>query len=176
MTREYDGKLMRQQYQRRQRPHHWVLLSILIVILALLISGAYVINKATKPLSQQQARAETVAKKSGHLTSVNNFYWTNLDTTYYTVAGTNKAKQAVYAIVPKSGKNVTVLKQSAGMSRNTALKQAWQRNPKKVLSAALCLFNGKPAWQVSYLNKSGELCYLTFQYSNGKVLQQIANI
>ncbi|WP_341778240.1 cell wall elongation regulator TseB-like domain-containing protein [Levilactobacillus sp. HBUAS70063] len=167
---------MRQQYQRRQRPRHWVLLSVLIVILILLLSAGYVINKATKPLSQDQARAESVAKKSGHLTSTSGFYWTNLDTTYYTVAGKNKAKQAVYAIVPKSGKNVTVLKQSDGLSRNAALQKVWQHNPKKVLSAALSMFNGKPAWQISYLNKSGKLCYLTYQYSNGQVLQQISNI
>ena len=167
---------MRQQYQRRQRPRHWVLLSVLIVILVLLLSAGYVINKATKPLSQDQIRAESVAKKSGHLTSTSGFYWTNLDTTYYTVAGKNKAKQAVYAIVPKSGSNVTVLKQSDGLSRNAALQKVWNRNPKKVLSAALSMFNGKPAWQISYLNKSGKLCYLTYQYSNGKVLQQISNI
>lgn len=167
---------MRQQYQRRQRPHHWVLLSILLVILVLLVSGAYMINKASKPLTQNQAHAESVAKKSGHLTSTSSFYWTNLDTTYYTVAGKNKANQSVYAIVPKTGNNVTVLKQSAGLSRNTVLQQVWKKNPKKVLSAALCIFNGKPAWQVNYLNKSGKLCYLTFQYSNGKVLQQISNI
>jgi uncharacterized protein YpmB len=167
---------MRQQYQRRQRPRHWVLLSVLIVILVLLLSAGYVINKATKPLSQDQTRAESVAKKSGHLTSTSGFYWTNLDTTYYTVAGKNKAKQAVYAIVPKSGNNVTVLKQSDGLSRNAALQRVWNRNPKKVLSAALSMFNGKPAWQISYLNKSGKLCYLTYEYHNGKVLQQISNI
>ncbi len=167
---------MRQQYQRRQRPRHWVLLSVLIVILVLLLSAGYVINKATKPLSQDQTRAESVAKKSGHLTSTSGFYWTNLDTTYYTVAGKNKAKQAVYAIVPKSGNNVTVLKQSEGLSRNAALQRVWNRNPKKVLSAALSMFNGKPAWQISYLNKSGKLCYLTYEYRNGKVLQQISNI
>lgn len=167
---------MRQQYQRRRRPRHWVLLSVLIVILVLLLSAGYVINKATKPLSQDQIRAESVAKKSGHLTSTSGFYWTNLDTTYYTVAGKDKSKQAVYAIVPKSGNNVTVLKKSDGLSRNAALKRVWNRNPKKVLSAALSLFNGKPAWQISYLNKSGKLCYLTYQYSNGKVLQQISNI
>lgn len=167
---------MRQQYQRRQRPHHWVLLSVLLVILVILISAAVMVNKATKPLTQNQAHAEAVAKKSGHLTSTSNFYWTNLDTTYYTVAGKNKAKQSVYAIVPKTGNNVTVLKQTDGLSRNTVLQRVWQKNPKKVLSAALCVFNGKPAWQVSYLNKSGKLCYVTYQYNTGKMLQQISNI
>lgn len=167
---------MRQQYQRRRRPRHWVLLSILVIVLVLLISAGYVIRRATKPLSQDQIRAERIAKRSGHLTSTSDFYWTNLNSTYYTVAGKNKQKQDVYAVISKSGKDVTVLKQSAGMSRNTALQQVWKRNPKKVLSAALRIFNGKPAWQVGYLNQSGKLCYVTFQYSNGKVLQQIANI
>ncbi|MGP4117001.1 DUF5590 domain-containing protein [Levilactobacillus zymae] len=167
---------MRQQYQRRRRPRHWVLLGVLVVILVLLLSGGYAIHKATHPFNQAQTRAEKIARKSGHLTKTTQFYWTNLDTTYYTVAGTNKAKQNVYAIVPKSGKDVTVLKQSDGMSRNVALQKVWQRNPKKVLSAALSIFNGKPAWQISYLSKSGKLCYLTLQYSNGKVLQQISNL
>ncbi|HJE44830.1 cell wall elongation regulator TseB-like domain-containing protein [Levilactobacillus namurensis] len=167
---------MRQQYQRRRRPRHWGLLTVLVVVLVLLLSGGYVIQRATRPFNQAQTRAERIAKKSGKLTKTTDFYWTNLDTTYYTVAGQNKAKQNVYAVIPKTGKNVTVLKQSAGLSRNAVLQRVWQRNPKKVLSAALSIFNGKPAWQVSYLSRNGKLCYLTFQYSNGKVLQQIANI
>jgi len=167
---------MRQQYQQRRRPRHWGLLTVLVVILVLLLSGSYIIHKATHPFNRAQVRAEKVAKQSGHLTKTTGYYWTNLDTTYYTVAGQNKAKQKVYAIVPKTGKNVTVLQQSNGLSRNAVLQKVWQRNPKKVLSAALSIFNGKPAWQISYLNQSGKLCYLTFQYSNGQVLQQISNI
>lgn len=169
--------LMRQQYQQRRRPRHWGLLTVLVIVLVLLLSGAVIIHKSTKPFTQAQARAERVAKKSGQLTTTTGYYSTNLDTTYYTVAGQNKKKQKVYAIVPKTGNTVTtVLQQSAGLSRNAVLQKVWQRNPKKVLSAALSIFNGKPAWQVSYLNKAGKLCYLTFQYSNGKVLQQIENI
>ncbi|GEO66878.1 cell wall elongation regulator TseB-like domain-containing protein [Levilactobacillus spicheri] len=168
--------LMRQQYQQRRRPRRWGLLTILVVVLVLLLGGGYVIHRATKPFNSAQTHAVKVAKSAGKLTTTTNFYWTNLDTTYYTVAGQNKAKQKVYAIVPKTGTDVTVLKQSAGLSRNAVLQRVWQRNPKKVLSAALSIFNGKPAWQVSYLNKAGKLCYLTFQYSNGKVLQQIENI
>ncbi|QMU07722.1 cell wall elongation regulator TseB-like domain-containing protein [Levilactobacillus suantsaii] len=168
---------MRQQYQRRRRPRHWVLIGVLVVILVLLLGGGYLIHRATDPFNQAQTHAEKVARQKGHLTKTTHFYWTNLDTTYYTVAGQNKAKQSVYAIVPKSSKaDVTVLKKKDGMSRNVALKRVWQRNPKKVLSAALSLFNGKPAWQISYLSKSGKLCYLTLQYSNGKVLQQISNL
>ena len=168
--------VMRQQYQQRRRPRRWGLLAILIAVLALLLGGGYLVHQATRPFNAAQAHAERVAKRTGHLTTTTGFYWTNLDTTYYTVAGQNKAKQKVYAIVPKTGQNVTVLKQSAGLSRNAVLQKVWQRDPKKVLSAALSIFNGKPAWQVSYLNQAGRLCYLTFQYSNGKVLQQIQNI
>ncbi|KIO95849.1 hypothetical protein N624_1963 [Levilactobacillus brevis] len=66
--------MMRQQYKRQRRPRHWVLLTILLVILVVLISAGVMINKATKPLSQARVHAETVAKDSGHLTSTQDFY------------------------------------------------------------------------------------------------------
>ncbi|KRM59289.1 cell wall elongation regulator TseB-like domain-containing protein [Secundilactobacillus malefermentans] len=150
---------------------------VLVVIIVLILSGLFILNRATAPNSRAQRQAISLSQKYAGLKSYSQVYWTNLHKTYYTVDGTNKQNQAVYVVVPKKGGNLRVLKQKNGLTRNQVLQRVWQnRNPKKVLRASISIFNEKPAWVVTYLSQQGKLCYETIQFSNGKVLQKIVNI
>ncbi|PWG01112.1 hypothetical protein DCM90_01475 [Levilactobacillus bambusae] len=167
---------MRSDYQRTRSHRLRWLWGILIVIILIIFGGLYLVGHATSPLVHAQSAAVSKAKQSG-VKPTSGFYWTNLNDVYYTVPGT-KNKQSVYAIVPKSKQlKTTVVKQNSGLTRNDILKKVWsQQKPKKVLQAALGLFNGDPAWQVSYVNQSGKLCYVTYAFKTGETLQKIMNI
>lgn len=168
MRRKHAGR------KRLTRTGVRVLLGVIVVAIVLVIWG---IHHATQPLVQAQTQSETLAKKYAGLKTTTGFYWTNLDKTYYTVAGTNKQNQPVYVIVPQKGGQLRVLKQTSGLSRNAVLSRVWRReNPKKVLQAALSVFNNQPAWTVNYVNQKGKLCYETLSFKTGKMLQSIQNI
>lgn len=168
---------MRREHASRRRLGNRILLTVLgiVVVLLLLIFGG--IHHATSPITKAKAQSVKIAKQYAGLKTDNGFYWTNLDQTYYTVAGKNNQNQSVYIIVPQKGGHVVALQQSNGMSRDQALSQVWSKqHPKKVLSAALSVFNGNPAWVISYMNQKGQLCYETLSFKTGKVLQSIENI
>ncbi|GAW99653.1 cell wall elongation regulator TseB-like domain-containing protein [Secundilactobacillus mixtipabuli] len=168
---------MRREHASRRSISNRILLIILgiIVVLLLFIFGG--IHHATSPVTKAKAQSIQIAKKYAGLKTTDGFYWTNLNQTYYTVAGKNNQNQSVYIVVPQKGGNVVALQQSAGLSRDQALSRIWSKhNPKKVLSAALSVFNGHPAWVISYMNQKNHLCYETLSFKSGKVLQSIENI
>lgn len=168
---------MRREHTSHRRVSNRVWLTVLGVILVLIVMFLWGVHHATSPVTKAKAQSIQIAKKYAGLKTSTGFYWTNLNATYYTVAGKNNHNQSVYIIVPQKGGNVRVLQQSSGLSRNQALSQIWSKhNPKKVLSAALSVFNNKPAWIISYMNQKGQLCYETLSFKSGKVLQSIENI
>lgn len=168
---------MRREHASHKRTGRRVLIGFLIAIVVVIIALIWGVHHATKPITQAKAQSVKIAEKYAGLKTTSGFYWTNLNRTYYTVAGTNKQNQPVYIIVPQKGGHVRVLQQKSGESRNQVLSQVWSKhNPKKVLQASLSVFNGSPAWIVSYMNQKGQLCYETFIFKTGKVLQLIENI
>lgn len=168
---------MRRKHAFRKRFSRRGLTISLSVIVVLLILALWGVHHATNPIVKAQTQSYSLAKKYAGLKTESGFYWTNLNKTYYTVAGTNRQNQPVYVIVPQKGGQLRILKQKDGLTRNTVLKRIWsQKNPKKVLQAALGVFNNQPAWYVNYVNQKGKLCYETIAFKSGKVLQSIENI
>ncbi|ANZ63781.1 hypothetical protein AYR62_06540 [Secundilactobacillus paracollinoides] len=168
---------MRREQSGRRRRGRRVLSSILVIIVILIIGTLWGYHHATAPINKVRSQSISMAEKYAGLKKESAFYWTNLNKTYYTVAGTNKQNKAIYVLVPQKGAQLRVMQQSDGLTRNQVLSKVWsQRNPKKVLSAALSVFNGKSAWIVSYMNKKGQLCYETLSFKSGKLLQLIENI
>lgn len=168
---------MRREHSGRHTVGRRVLITIISAIVIVIIATLWGVHHATSPITKAKRQAVQIAVKYAGLKDTSDVYWSNLNATYYTVSGTNKQKQAVYIIVPQKGGHVRVLQQAKGLTRNEALSQIWsKKRPKKVLSAALSVFNNHPAWVVSYTNQKGQLCYETLNFKSGKVLQSIENI
>ncbi|WP_225427235.1 MULTISPECIES: DUF5590 domain-containing protein [Lentilactobacillus] len=125
------------------------------------------------------ARSQTVsmAKKYAGLTTVSSFYSSNLNKTYYSVAGTDNKGKKIYVIIAKKGGTITVVNQSSGLSVD-AIRNVVQekKSPKKINSISLTLIKGKPYWVVSYLNSSNNLCFATLNFKTGNVYRSINNI
>lgn len=168
---------MRRQQTGQKRISKRFIRIILGLFVVLIATGCWGVYHAVSPIVSAQTQAEKLATKYAGLKTKTGFYWTNLNQTYYTVAGTDSQKRAVYVIVPKKGGQLRVLPKKDGVSRNAILRQIWrEKKPKKVLQAALGIFNDKPAWYINYLNQKNQLCYETVSFETGKTLQSIANI
>lgn len=149
------------------------LLTILVIILVLWVSYAI----ANHPKAQAQREATSIAKKYGHLRSTNGFYIFNREKTYYTVTGKNQKGQQMLVMVPKSGGNVRLIKQSKGITSQQARQKVQNYGrTKKVLRVAPGIFNDKVVWEVTYINKKGALCYDLLNFRNGNYVQQIDNL
>ncbi|WP_051907223.1 cell wall elongation regulator TseB-like domain-containing protein [Secundilactobacillus oryzae] len=169
---------MRREVMKKPRSsYRRPIILTLVVVLVVMLAGVFILNRSIAPNARAENQASSLAKKYAGVTEVSDVYWTNLHKTYYTVDGVNKEKQAVYVVVPQKGGNLVVLKQKDGLTRNQVLQRIWSsRNPKKVLRASIGIFNGKPAWVVTYLSQKGKLNYETIRFTTGKSLQKIINL
>lgn len=169
----------RRDVQRKQnrmnglRVFKRVLLTLLAILLILWIS--YLI--ANHPRSAARRQAISMAEKYGHLSSPNSFYVFNREKTYYTVGGKNRQGKQILVIIPQKGGNISIIKQSSGITNQQAINLVkTKNNPRKILRTAPGIFNNKVVWEVTYINKKGSLCYDLINFKTGKFVQQIDNL
>ncbi|MFC6169128.1 cell wall elongation regulator TseB-like domain-containing protein [Loigolactobacillus jiayinensis] len=156
---------------------HWKSYSLIGVVLLIIVSALLIYHAANKPAVTARREAIALAEKYGHVTTVDDFYWFNHKQSYLTVAGETKQHNAVFVIIAQKGGKITVLNQSSGISRNTALKRVWQTQaPKKVYNATLGLYHKKPVWEISFADKNGRLGYQTLDFKSGKSVKLLKNI
>lgn len=167
------------QRQRRIKKQSKVKVSWIVtsVILVLLFSVFIIFHQAEKPMRTARSQTVSMAKKYAGLTTVSSFYSSNLNKTYYSVAGTDNKGKKIYVIIAKKGGTITVVNQSSGLSVD-AIRNVVQekKSPKKINSISLTLIKGKPYWVVSYLNSSKNLCFATLNFKTGNVYRSINNI
>ena len=146
-------------------------------VVVIILFGVFIILwQAQAPRETAEKNAVSFAQKHADLKKETDFYLFNRKKTYFTVAGTNSKKQKIYVIIAKKGGATKILQQKKGISEEDALTLVKKQKPKKVLKAALGLWSNEPVWEVTYLNKSGNLCYILYAYKNGDMVKSIQNI
>lgn len=148
---------------------------VLVLLLLLTILSIYAIANHPRAAAKRQATA--VAKQYAHLRRPDGFYVYNREQTYYTVAGQNDQGQPILVIVPQRGGDLRVLKQASGLTAAQARATVQEANqPRRILKVAPGIFNSRPVWEVTYLNRQGNLCYDLINFRSGKFVQQIKNL
>lgn len=151
---------------------------IITVILLLIIASITIFQIALSPARNAQNKYESIAAKSG-LTQPNNFLVSKRQKVYYSVIGKNRQNQDIAVLMQAGNKKSTsvVLKMADGISYNqvkSLIKQKYQ--PRKIYSIGLTIYEGAPAWDVSFLDNRNNLSFATIQFSNGKQLKLIQNL
>lgn len=147
----------------------------IIIVLFLIIVGLFL--WARQPISSAKHQATTLAEKKVGIKSVDHFYMSDLNRTYYTIEGPNKSNQKQYVIIEKKTGNINVANVKDGISANEAKSITNQKQRiDKLISVAPTIFNRKPAWSVSYFNSKDELNYAVIDFKTGKLLRFIANV
>ncbi|EHO51086.1 cell wall elongation regulator TseB-like domain-containing protein [Lentilactobacillus kisonensis] len=167
------------QRQRRIKKQSTIKISWIItaIILVLFFTVFITFHQAEKPMNTARSQTVSMAKKYAGLTTVSSFYSSNLNKTYYSVAGKDNKGRKIYVIIAKKGGNITVINQNSGLSeteiRNVITEK---KSPQKINSISLTLINSKPYWVVSYLNSDDNLCFATLNFKTGNVYKSIENI
>lgn len=163
--------------QRKRRPEQ-VIKVVLLVLLAVIIAVYGTLWVAQRPAHRAQKTAYSLAVSKGKLKTTTAFSQYNGNQSYYAVTGTSSKNVPVYALINTNKQHATtVVKQSAGISREKALRKVWsQRNPSKVIKITLGKYQGNVVWEITYLNQKKNLCYEILQYRNGSQLKSIINI
>lgn len=150
----------------------WIIAGLVLIVVVL---GIYA--RSLAPLHQVRTEAIRIAEKKAKVTDVSAFYWDKQRESYLTVAGTTKHNQRLYVLIRQHNGHITVLKQSAGITRQTAEDQAIKSfSPKKIISVGLSKRGKKFVWDVGYRAKSGKLGYVTYDFKNGAQLFAVSNL
>lgn len=154
--------------------HKWATIT---VVAFLIVTMIIIYVRAQSPRIQARHEAVAMAKKYANLTHEQQFYIYNRQTTYYTVAGTNKKGQKIYVVIPKKGNQVNILAQNKGITADQAV-QISKKHPqfKHLLNVGLGYYQDIPVWEVSYENKQNNLCFDLISYKDGKMIKAIQNI
>ncbi|AQW22069.1 hypothetical protein PL11_009130 [Lentilactobacillus curieae] len=167
--------MQRQRRIKKSNRKFWI--GLILFLLIVLFSVFIVFHQAEKPMVTAKSEALQIAQKYAGIKNVNGFYNSNLGKTYYSVSGNDKRGKAIYVVIAKKGGKVTIIDQKSGLTADQ-IKQSIEntKKPKKINGIAITLKKSKPYWVVSYVNKSGKLCFATTDFKTGKIKKLIANI
>ncbi|WP_461214283.1 cell wall elongation regulator TseB-like domain-containing protein [Lacticaseibacillus sp. GG6-2] len=162
---------------RRANRSNWQRRAWIIAGLALIVVVLGIYARSLAPLHQVRKEAIAIAEKKADVQDVSAFYWDKQRQSYLTVAGTTKKNQRIYVLIAQHNGHVTVLKQNAGITRETAENKAIASfAPKKIISVGLSQRGKKFVWDVGYRAKSGKLGYVTYDFKSGAQLFAVANL
>lgn len=168
---------LRQNIYRRKfkiKPSMVIISALILVIIGIVV----VFQIALSPAKSAQNTYTAIAKANG-IAQTNTFLVSKRAKVYYSVLGKNSKQQNIAVIMQANNKKFkpVVLKMANGLSDYQVRSLVQQRyNPRKVYSVALTIYEGAPAWDVSYLDQKHNLSYATIQFTNGKQLKLIQNL
>lgn len=165
----------RGQFTPRKKHHKWPWITLLIIVIIILLVGLF-FHLAKRPQLVERHQTIQYAQKYAGLHNVNNYYYSNLNDTYYSVGGLNKFNQYSYAIMSKNHDDIQVITQKNGISPEKADRIAKTKGSTKILNTALSLTDKKPVWVVTSINKNNSLNYVTINFKDGKIIQTLKNI
>ncbi|KRL00063.1 DUF5590 domain-containing protein [Liquorilactobacillus capillatus] len=144
----------------------------------IIIFGTFIIyTQLTAPKKEARSEATTLARKYAKLKTVKNFYWYNRQRTYFTVTGQNTSGQDVYVVIAQKGGQINIYSHDKGIDEQKA-RTIVQRDqqPRKITKVAMGMWQKKPVWEVTYLNKYNNLCYDLISFKDGSLVKTIQNI
>jgi len=130
----------------------------LTVILAIFLAYGIFVFAATRGASSLQARAISIAKEKGGMTSAENFAVVTTNETVYSVSGKDAAGKAITVLIPKNSNQIQVIALSDGVSASSL-------NAGNA-AVSLGLFKNQPIWEVNSAN-----AFKIYDFKTGKELE-----
>lgn len=154
-----------------------ILIGILIFLVCVLLFGSIFLIRGTRPYNRSQKEAEELALQYGKITEPEEFYYFNRKSQYFAVKGKTAAGKTTYALIPEDGKEITILKDSEGISENEALKIATSDNGKaSFLKVGLGKEQDEIVWEISGKDEQGKWLYYLISFKEGKIVSKIQDI
>lgn len=154
-----------------------ILMGILLVLVTILLFGSIFLIRGTRPYNRLQKEAEELALQYGKITKPEEFYYFNRNSQYFAVKGKTDAGKTVYTLIPEDGKEITILKDSEGISENKALKIASADSPEaSFLKIGLGKEKDQIVWEISGKDLHGRWLYYLIAFKDGQIVSKIQDI
>ncbi|HDR7792613.1 TPA: DUF5590 domain-containing protein [Bacillus luti] len=159
----------------------WIF-TIIIVIVASGIYGAYVYNKAMGKKIPKEEKSIEIAKEKAKLTKVKSIDYFNGESSYTVVQGTDEKGEQLIVWVPEKKGDTVVRKKSEGISEKEAVQRTVEQigdenkesknKPKEILKVKLGFENNIPLWEVTYIDDENRYSYYYLAFKDGQFLRR----
>lgn len=154
-----------------------IALGIIAALSVVLLFFYAQLNRGMRPLRNAGSETVELAQRKADLKKADKFYWYNGKETYFTVTGKDKNQKNIVVIVKQKGGDVQILNQAETISEKKAIQQTVKEvKPKQILNAKIGVVEETPIWEVSFLNKKGQLGYYMMELEDGSWLRTLENI
>lgn len=160
-----------------QRQLNYWLIGVIAFLLTIIVTVLIIFIRSNQPMVQARKEAVAIAKANADLTSVDDFYWYNRTSTYFTVTGKNSNDQEIVVFVPQKGNKITVMAQSEGITEAQAVKKIETAHPDlTVKKVELGMYQKEAVWEITTKASDGTLSYYLIAFSDGSHVKTLKNI
>ncbi|TYC50849.1 hypothetical protein ESZ50_01140 [Weissella muntiaci] len=169
-----------QVHKRRRKGAKWLYILLAVLIVLGIVWSFFA--QAMNPITKAQTKYEALVLSDNKLKKVGDFYHIAKDgKTYYSVSGKNSKGQATAVIYTTSNeklnKNGTVVNLEGKLNAQSVKKEVERSyQPKQITSLGMAIYQGVPVWDVTFIDKSGNMTFVTYQISNGQLVRTIQNL
>ncbi|GEP18735.1 hypothetical protein LSA03_01190 [Pediococcus argentinicus] len=158
----------------KKRSRQSLLIILTIIVLSVVGSISIIAHELQRPVTVDVKRSSQIARKHAKLTHINEVQRFTHGTLEYTVVGSTKDHQYVFAVVQDSGKQVDIFKQSTGISQSKAEKTVrGAYSAKKITSSSFGVINKQPVWDISFIDQKKQLNIVTLDFKKGNVIKHV---
>lgn len=145
----------------------WLILIIgliVIILLSSLIVYKQIMNNKTEGYSEAVNRA----LEESSLVSVNETSTYTRNDSYVVIDGLDKDENQIYVFVPEEDGDISEVKASDGITEDEAIKKVKKdQKISKIMSTQVGIENGKPLWEITYLDDAQRLVYYYLDFQTG---------
>ncbi|MBM4762094.1 DUF5590 domain-containing protein [Bacillus sp. B15-48] len=157
----------------------WIVL-LTIVLLAVASGFVALYYNATKPLREAEKIAIEIAQQDTTLIDIHEFDLFNGEETYYVLKAKNKNNEDVYVWISEIDHKMLIKTANSGVSEEEVVKTVYaDRNPEEIIDVRLGITRiqktNRPAWEVYFRSKNGNINYYYVDFETGEKLRAIDN-
>lgn len=151
--------------------------TLTLLLLILLVSLFFFFIRTQDSIYQAEDESIALVKHDYQIKRVNNFYWSTIQETYFSLDFVDKDDVHRYAIISQEGGEVKYFTNDEIINQEEARSIVLNdMNPHDIMQLRLSLIDDQPVWEASIKNENGMLTYYTINAKDGKWVQTVENI
>lgn len=151
--------------------------TITVCLLVIFGSLLWLFIQSQQKITQAEEETRALVNLDYPIKTVNHFYWTSNQNSYFSLDFVDEAGQRRYAIINPNGGDIEYYTPSDIISSDDAVSiAASEYEIQKLLNVRLGMIDQKPVWEVVFNDENNFMTYYFIDAQTGEWLQTIGNL
>lgn len=151
--------------------------SLSLILIVVLVSFLFLFIRTQDTIYRAEDEAIALVDYDYPVQTVNHFYWSTIDATYFALDFIDKEGTHRYALIAQEGGDVTYFTEGDIISLEDAKAIVMNdMSPHKISQMRLSMIEDRPVWEATIKNDNGTITYYTIDARDGSWIETIENI